>query len=704
MTIADDPLLKPIQELETMYYDGNINLCLQTTLARFHDLKGYKHECLDLLYNIISRYSLALTHESRDALAQFDKSSPLSVKLTDRLSSHKYQTNPPVAVPGCTWFPAAATRGFLYQINLMPSQRTGGISRSLSSEESRLLDITGAALFHWLSRETGRSLLWNPLAYTFVIKDFFGKESHDVKGNSMGLGLALALFSLVTGQPVPTEFIATGAVNRSGTILPVDSMSQKLAVIQQERGDIKKVIIARDQALPESSYPFEFIRARHLSDVIKAIFPNPESYLIKGFDRVLDLEKEVAEMNSQYRAYILDTCMENAGHLIDHIGATFENETEKKRGLDLRKSHLFQCYWKLGSCYCHKGDIAESKKYLDLADKLYHNKTLEIKNQDYFEFLNRYGVLLKDIFCFEKAKEKHLKADKGLKGCGVLPDLLCKNLSSLSQLYLAQHKYDRALAYQEEALTYIRENEQHRNLGYLAQIYTRMGELEKAEKTLYEAKENICNISEEAGLQKQLFFFHWIYSEFLYEKLSSIKGNHSSDALDNPASPSYNEPAHFSPYDAQLEAVSKKYPTADHYTTALIQKFCGLGFLIASESQKGRHLLEKAQIYFDDQIEPMMRLLGTTVRIESIMAHHALNPSISLHEMRDSVPGSTAFYQEIHKIIQDLSMQKDIHTFFKNELTELKILLNKNVKSDWEIKEMENALTILKKINFWIPY
>ena len=87
------------------------------------------------------------------------------------------------------------------------------------------------------------------------------------------------------------------------------------------------------------------------------------------------------------------------------------------------------------------------------------------------------------------------------------------------------------------------------------------------------------------------------------------------------------------------------------YVPALINKFCALGMMLYGKSKQntGFKLLKKAEDYFDSQVDPMMSLLGVTVRIEKISAWHDFNPSFDLD-----------FNGEIQKIVDDLSVQTNL--------------------------------------------
>ncbi|MGD9733139.1 MAG: S16 family serine protease [Desulfamplus sp.] len=633
---------------------------------------------------------------------------------------------------GQSCFPAVnSTDGAVYMLKILDTCDFGAVvspSRSLNQSENHLLDITVSAFFSYLNQNSKNSseqqrhklsipisfpLIGNPSRYTFLIEDSFGKEvNNKVEGSSMGVAMFISLASLIYGQPVPIEIASSATINRHGEVLPVQSIYKKLKAIKTERDYITKIIISDRQVLPDDSPEFEYIRVRKISEVIQAFFPTSSISVpltVSGSHILIDLQQAIDTMERQYRDYMIDTCMENCCLLINYIERAINHDSEKPgakseqikaesqkinagfmkiKGTDIRLEYLFRCYWKSGACYCHKGNITESEKYLKKADRIYkENRSVKenmsiIEHKDYYNSQNNYAVLLKDIFCYKKAEKLHRKIEQELRANRLPPKHISENSSSLSQLYLAQHKYEQAETLQKQALEWIATDEKHRNYGYLAQIYARMGAFDKAEESLEHASKLIDRIQDISIKTNQLDFYHWIESEYLYRKIVSLKRKPGK-------------------YHDRFSSLYKKYENITHFSHGLINKFCGLGMILFKKPEAGLQLLNRAEDYFDAQIHPMMALLGVTVRIEKISVWCDMKCSFN-QEIMD----------EIDKVIIALSVQKNIKKFFHKDITILEKLLS------WKREPVNNrcpdsggiaatwgsVLKIVQSINHKIPY
>ncbi|MBF0231389.1 MAG: hypothetical protein HQK63_17650, partial [Desulfamplus sp.] len=239
-----------------------------------------------------------------------------------------------------------------------------------------------------------------------------------------------------------------------------------------------------------------------------------------------------------------------------------------------------------------------------------------------------------------------------------------------------------ALTLQKQALKWIDIAEQHRNYGYLAQIYTAMGAFDKAEESLEHARELIDRIQDISTKTKQLDFYHWIESEYLYRRVACLKRKPGK-------------------YHDRFSSLCRQYENITHFSHGLTNKFCGLGMIIFKEPEAGLQLLNKAEDYFDAQIDPMMALLGVTVRIEKVFAWCDVKS-----------PFNQNIVDEIEKVINALSVQKNIREFFYKDIKILQKSLSGRRESlrdcypaSGEISEAwQPVLKILHAINHRIPY
>ncbi|MBF0243441.1 MAG: hypothetical protein HQK64_13330 [Desulfamplus sp.] len=694
---ADDSGLSKIgdRELNLIYQSGNFNACIQKALKILKQQTTNNHAVMELIRKIVFEHHHFLTKITLDEINNFIGDEPLF--FSQHIEPYENIENRDIENKiGQSCFPAVGLNdSAIYTLKVVDRDKYG-LLKSLSHSESQLLDITGAALFLWLNGKNGLEqknressisniatipIIWDPSSYTFIVEDSFNKEAnHKVEGSSMGIALLIALFSLLFKEPVPLDIASSGVVRRDGEILPVESIEKKLEAIKRERDFITKIIISDKQKLPENPPEFEYIRVKNVQDVVENLFYNLirlslHSLLISlincGSNIKIDLQKEINKMERQYQDYLIDTCMDSCHLLISYIESDInksEQNSNRAKGTDIRIEYLFRCYWKLGACYCHKGNISQSTKYFDMAKRLYNENRTTIEPKDYYNFQNSYAVLLKDMFCYQEAESVHLKIDQELRSKELPLKYVGENLSSLSQLYLAQHRYKDAEPLQLKALEYIAVEEQHRNFGYLAQIYIRAKDFDRAQEALKEAKELIEKIFDQDLKTKQLAFYHWIESEYLYKRACSSKQELHKN------------------YE-RFCSFYKQYKNIAHFSHGLINKFCGLGIALLGDHTTGFELLRKSEEFFDNQIDPMMRLLGVTLSIEKILLRFQYGAS------------DFDINGEITKIINALSLQENIRAFFEKDIKELED--SNSYESD---KKFEPILKILISINKKIPY
>ncbi|MBF0233092.1 MAG: tetratricopeptide repeat protein [Desulfamplus sp.] len=673
-----------IRTINTLYGAGNFNECLQKSLKNFNAFMGVQSSVIKIVIKILSDHHKYLTATSFQTVRAFRESyrhNDSFAECMDRaIGTNKDQASPDLNQldPGQSCFPVAGTTdGAVYLLEILDTRHSGVPSRSLTSDENHLLDIIGAVLFSYYNQQNSSDhknhrktlpYLWNPSSYTFTIKDSFGKEvNNNVEGSSMGLAMLISLASLISGQPVPICIASTARIDRNGQIRSVESMEKKLTAIKTERDYITRILISNEQQLPENHPEFEYVRVKNISDVMESVFENTVSLIPSASHLQIDLKEGINIMEGQYIKYIIDTCISNCYFIIDYIENAINSEPKKIQGTDIRLEYLFCCYWKLGACYCHKGNINKSEKYLKKAEVFFDKNKSSIDSNKYYNFKNNLAVLLKDIFRYEDAEKVHVEINQDFTA----ERYLGKNLSSLSQLYLAQHQYEKAKKCQKDALKYIETGEHHRNHGYITQIYTRMGDFKKAEKSLEQALTHIDKIQDTETKTKQLYFYHWIESEHLYRKVASLK----------------RKPAKY--YD-RFTALYKEYETIAAFPHGLINKFCGLGMLLFKKPDKGLQLLEKSEDFFDKQNDPMMALLGVTVRVEKISAWYKFKIDMDIKG-------------DVQKVIDGLSVNKDIKKYFTPDIK----LLEKYISNKCNSVNSADPLVIIEVLNsitHKIPY
>ena len=91
-------------------------------------------------------------------------------------------------------------------------------------------------------------------------------------GPSAGVGLATALFSLLSGRPVRNDIAMTGEITLRGVVLPVAGLKEK--IFGAHRAGIREVILPAKNAAELAEIPDEIIRSMkfHAVERVEAVF------------------------------------------------------------------------------------------------------------------------------------------------------------------------------------------------------------------------------------------------------------------------------------------------------------------------------------------------------------------------------------------------------------------------------------------------
>ena len=650
------------EKIRSHYKAGNINQFIREILNEFKSLLGLRKDLILQINNLCNEYHQKISPKTIKCMEDFIKG-PYSedakkYEIGNSLFKLKSEPGDCTFKIGQSCFPAIATEGSVYDIQIY---KAGGVDKKISKNDSDLLDINGSVLVSILKRVTNKSFLWEPDNYKFIILDNYGKETDSVQGLSMGIPLFLSLYSHLIQKPVPFDLSSTGIIKRDGNVLPVEEIEKKLSAIHHERNYIQRIMISEQQNLPSDCPPFQFIRVKNAYEIIEKSFGNLTDSSI--FNLHEDIPKAIEVIDNQYYQYLIDTCVENAQTLIQSLEQAMKIKKQKStRNVE----YLFKCYWRLGACFCHKGDIKGTDKFLKKAKELFDKYPGQIEYKYYFECQNQQAVLFKDIFQYDKAEKIHKRLIEEMSTQKISER--GKNYSSLSQLYLAKKEYKKAIKYQKKAIEMTPQEDAIRNWNYLAQIFTRMGKFKEAGEKIESIKKNMIYLS--VGLKKaQSFFSDCVEAEYLYRRLTSLKRKPSS-------------------YKHKAEEIIGHYQSVTQWTEGLIYKYCGLVMMANGQAQKGLKCLEVSIEYFNTQTNPILLLLGVTVRIEKMIF---LFDSEKIEFKK----------KDINKIIEDLSAQKDIKSFFLNAVKDLNRFLKYGKSNS---NESDRLMIVLSNINKEIPY
>ena len=585
-----------VESLETLWQtfcrmetDGNFNQLILEALRHRHDLafKFVATEVMTRIARIIHSHGHLITPENIRRLAA------LPTGLLQQRSGLENvlpgcRTTLPQPEIGCLSFAVVDSAGHVRDLMVV-----SGRYKEMPEDRRAQLDRVGAATVSALGCRLGLPVIWNPQRYSFWVRDPFDREDSRVSGDSMDLPLALALYSHLTKTPVPADVSASAAVQRGGTLQPVSAISTKIEALKRERHYLDRILVAEGQ---KEIPPTLICRTREVTDILSALelgFPAPPAAGV--IDEVLDIASAEAAIQAQYDAQLSDTCLMNADALIEYLKCPGRSEPD-----DQRIPALFIALWRRGSCLSHRGDINGAMASLAKAIETYDRYKDLIPEESCVQCRNSYAVLLKDVFRYKHAEALHRENGKDLERIGTLGHIRAKNLSSLSQLYLAWQKFEQAAEEQKNALAMIHERKRERNYGYLAQIFTRWGRFAKAESALAEQERLLKRYHQEPGSFRCL-----IQAEFLYRR--GLSGDGSNRANDFAALHTLAE---------KVVAGGITIGRPADYPKALVLKFDGLACLAEGDGKTGLDRLEPCITYLDSTREPMFPLIGAGVHAE----------------------------------------------------------------------------------------
>jgi tetratricopeptide (TPR) repeat protein len=633
------------QELQLHWKQGNLNAFLRGLTD--------SHELLKPVRNLLLPFALEILDSRPHLISPQTYTALRRLPLTDHTRPVQ---SPPANPVGRMSFPVINARGLVRDIQV--SRQPG---RSLNSERLELLDNVGSLAAAYLRIHLQHAIAWCPSEYYFEIFDVLEGVDHNVTGGSMGLPLGLALFSIFTVQPVPAYVSATGEVRSDGSIGAVSGIREKLDTLARERHFVTQVLVSSKQEDITRIPGLQIIPVSTLGEAIEKVFPcKPRLQDLQVRLNIDELQKSIL---SQYQQYLLSSCMENCSAAI-----SFLKSQECPHSKNETLPALFNAYWKLGSSHCHKGRVKKSWHYLQKAHSLYKKYPGLIPHSLYLDSQNNYAVLLKDIFQYEQAEKIHwdlvheFELTKGLfKQQG-------KNLSSLSQLYLAMGRVEKARDLQKLAIRLLPREEHHRNYGYLAQVHTRSGQFDKARRAL----DKVHDLHQEfPGIIRTIDreALAWIRAEYLYSRWRSQQRKQSRTLQ-------------------ELHEISFEDTLLSNYPQALVYKFQGLSLLESNNSSQGLQILDKAVSFLESHLSHMYFLLAASIRAPRA-------------EFFLQGPENDQARQDIKILKSNLSKQKDIKEHFKPELQIITRYLCLKKPAYHAVTE---ASRTLKAIQSKIPY
>ncbi|WP_419656070.1 tetratricopeptide repeat protein [Desulfosarcina variabilis str. Montpellier] len=633
---------------------GNINTLIATAVNNWETLAGFKDWILRRILFYLNRCPQHISAASRTKLRSLDQNVIEPSLLRPLKKSSQQNAFSPI---GRIWFPVVANNGMMRELVVV-----NGGKAHMPKQRLWQLDRVGAAVCAVVEKRSGLPQWWDPRNYHFMILDHLGTEDLQVKGTSMDLPLAIALYSFLTKEPIPSNISATGHVDRYGQLGSVEGISEKVKAIIKERSTISRLWVAHSQKDIISQKTIESYPCKSLFDVITKVFKStPDLSNLAG---PVIVDEQLKLIQSQYSGKMINSCMENAIRLITHLETDVLMPPQ-----ELSIPALFEAYWRKGCCHCHLGEVRETFQELTNAEKIYRRYKRKglVRELKYLEMQNSYAVALKDTFQYKEAERIHKKVEKAFERCiDSLPHHRAKNLSSLSQLYDAMGRYKEASALQRRVLKMIRTEDRHRNYGYLGMIYSRWGKFPQARKAFVKASQCLKKYGKSIDYK-----FYWLYQVELAFRQAISRKRRKIKAFND------------------LYAIVKAhFPIVECWQSSLAQKYFGLAKLQYDNPEEGMACLERAVAYFETCEPFMYRLLESSIRAPM---------SIWMLENEWKV----MLRENVSSIVKCLEIQPNVAIYFKSErriLTRWLGMRKQNAKSKEELKT--SLLNICRKIPY----
>jgi tetratricopeptide (TPR) repeat protein len=571
-----------VDELDRLLSAGNINTAVILVVENWDALQGVQDRVLESLAYSINSCRHHLSSVSRDRLQTLP--ADIRARFAPDITIDPSTSSFPPSI-GRVWFPVVTSFGMVREMVV-----DSGPFTAMPKERQDQLDRVGAATVFVIGRRLDLPVVWYPHRYSFRILNPLGREDPEVSGESMNLPLALALYSYLTQAPFPPNVSASAEVCRDGALKAVESIGAKIEALKAEHPGLSRILVAEDQGNIPHACAHLAQKVSDLSCALDLVFRDKPA--AEKLDLILNIPKAAEAIQAQYETRLYDTCRTNADVLINYLNGRGLNEPADPRILT-----LFDALWRRGSCLLHSGGAEKALASLEEAIAVYHRHPDLIPDERCAEGRNSYAVALKDVFHYKLAEDLHRLNEKDLKRIGSKSYIRAKNLSSLSQLYLARRQFAKSAKTQKQALEMIRLDQRERNYGYLVQIFSRWGRFADAQVALDQQQRLLDHYN-----QKNNDFHRWVKAEFLYRRgLAGKKKKREKD---------------FAHLHALQRQVLPEGAVVGHYTTALILKFDGLARLAEGDEQAGLDQMDACIGYFDTISEPMFPLISAAVRAE----------------------------------------------------------------------------------------
>lgn len=97
-----------------------------------------------------------------------------------------------------------------------------------------------------------------------------------IDGDSFGLGMAMAIASMVLGVPVPDDIVASAAVDERGAVSPVDGLERKVRIVGDFAPRVRRILVSAEQRDEAAGCQtrLDVVGVKNVSEALDLVFPD----------------------------------------------------------------------------------------------------------------------------------------------------------------------------------------------------------------------------------------------------------------------------------------------------------------------------------------------------------------------------------------------------------------------------------------------
>jgi len=298
--------------------------------------------------------------------------------------------------------------------------------------------------------------------------------THRLEGGSIAAAAAVALFSRWTGLAVPAGVVVTGCLGSRGEMLPVAGVEAKRSAVARERpAGSTRLLLPEGQQGPTPGRGPRESGATSLEQLLREVFGEEAASQAAS---AVDIEGTVRLGIELYEK-------EGRFGLAHEVMQTALDAIEQRRGGEGESWRVeeFLALWRAGSSLIHLGHMRQARRLMERARVLGHSlwQAGEVDPRAYLGFRGNLAVLLRDQLELEAAEAVLLDNLEQQRALRQDRREVAKTLGNLGEVWTFLGQWERAEQALQQALEALRSvypDEVPRELCYLGNLHLARGD------------------------------------------------------------------------------------------------------------------------------------------------------------------------------------------------------------------------------------